>query len=244
MPDILTDRDVLRQPSEKANDLEIGDVIEQLSISIPSDALGLSAPQIGIKKRVFLANLSFGSFAFINPTFTWKSPDKVPSEEGCLSLPGITRCVERHYQVSVSCDKLIDVRSNNIEVDAECRLKDRDAFVVQHEIDHLDGVLLVDHDKTKTRYQRRKDIEDDRRKRIEVARQTKKKAKKEAPKPQKISVKKAAKLKREAEKRKRQERSSRRRNKIRVEIEERYKMEQEGLLPKSKTSSKGVEKPE
>jgi peptide deformylase len=245
MPEILTDADVLREPSVKANDLEVGNIVEQLSVSIPGDALGLSAPQIGIKKRVFLANLSSGSFVFMNPTITWKSADKLPSEEGCLSIPGCHRCIERHAQVSVSCDKLIDLRSNDLEVDAELRLRDRDAFIVQHETDHLDGILITDHPSTLTVEQRRSKTQEDRRKRIEAGRLKKQLKQKSTPqKPQKISAKKEARLKREAKKRKRRERTQRRQNKIRVEIEERYKMEKEGLFTKSETTSNDAENAE
>ena len=245
MPEILTDVEFLHQPSQRANDLEVGEIVQQLSISIPNPSLGLSAPQIGIQKRVFLANLSSGSFVFVNPTLIWKSSDKVPSEEGCLSLPGIARCVERHSQVHIFCDKLINIKTNELEVDAEIRLKNQDALIVQHETDHLDGILLIDHEQTKTSWKRQLDAQEDRRKRIEAGRLKKQlKAKSTPKKVQKISKKKATRLKTEENKLRRQLKAERSQNKIRVEIEERRKMEKEGIITESKTSTEDAKNPE
>ncbi len=242
MPEITTDQKILFKKSEPANDLEIGDIIQQLSITIPVHALGLAAPQIGIHKRVFLANLfinadgSSSPYAFVNPKITWTSSEKVPSEESCLSLPGIHRCVERYSQVSITCDKLINMKTSEVEVEPEpIRLKGRDSFVVQHENDHLNGVLIVSHTNVMTLEEifRHKEIE--RNKRIEKAR-SEKTAKtvarlaKMSLKPQKLSAKKRDKKRREAKKAKRQQRTANRQEKIRVEIQEKYAAEQKGLF--------------
>lgn len=239
MPEIITDQKILFKKSEPANDLEVGDIVQQLSISFPSHALGLAAPQIGIHKRIFLANLfinadgSSSPYAFVNPEITWTSPDKVPSEESCLSLPGIRRCVERHSQVSMTCDKLINMETGELEVEPEpIRLKGRDSFVVQHENDHLNGVLLVSlpHVMTQEERLRRKEIQ--RNERIEKARREKtaKTIQKVALKPRKLSAKNQEKKKREVKKTKRQQRTAKRQDKIRVEIQEKYAAEKEGLF--------------
>ncbi len=233
MPEIVTDQSVLRKKSEPANDLEVGDIVQQLSITIPDHALGLASPQIGVHKRVFLANLSSGSYAFINPEITFKSVDKVPSEESCLSLPGIARCVERHSQVHVTCYKLIDMKTGDLTVDTEMKLKNHDAFVVQHENDHLNGILLVNLPMTMTRAEKLVYKEKKRAERIEKARDSKAEnflRTLAPPKPQKLSVKNQAKKNRENQKAKRKQRTVRRRDKIRVETQERYKAEKEGLF--------------
>ncbi len=253
MPEITTDQEILLKKSEPANDLEVGDIVQQLSISIPSHALGLAAPQISIHKRVFLANLfmnadgSSSAYAFVNPEITWTSSDKIPSEESCLSLPGIRRCVERYSQVSITCDKLINLKTSELEVEPEpIRLKDRDSFVVQHEIDHLNGVLLVNlpHVMTQGGKLRRKEMQ--RNERIEKARHEKRdKLQKVDLKPQKLSAKKQEKKKREAKKAKRRDRTARRQEKIRVEIQEKYAAEKEGLFSNDASpTSEAIDKPE
>lgn len=239
MPEIVTDQKVLFKKSEPVKDLEIGDIIQQLSISIPDHALGLAAPQIGIHKRIFLANLSSGSYAFINPEIIWKSPDKVPSQESCLSLPGIHRCVERHSRIHVSCYKLIDMKTGDLTVEPEpMKLKHQDAFIVQHENNHLDGILIISLPMVMTQTERLRFIEKKRQERIMAGRESK--AEKflktlAPPKPQKLSVKNQAKKKRKAQKAKKQQRTAKRQEKIRVKTQERYKAEKEGLFSKDKS---------
>ena len=237
MPEIVTDVELLRQRSESTDDLEISSIVEQLSSSIPKGALGLSAPQIGIYKRIFIANLSSGFYAFINPIISWHSPDKTPSQEACLSLPGLNRCIDRSSQVSVSCDKVIEI--HNAQVTAEPdpkRVKDRDAFIIQHETDHLDGVLITDHPEVLTRYQRLAEKQKQREGRIGKHRLERSKPKLSS-KPQKnISSKKLARLRHESKKAKRRQRTIKRQDKIRVEIQERYRAEQKGLFEETPTS--------
>lgn len=228
MPEIVTDHDVLRKKSTPADDLEIGDIIQQLSITIPSNGLGLAAPQIGIHKQVFLAKLSTGSYAFINPEIIWQSPDKVPSEESCLSLPDIHRCVERHSQVKIRYHKLIDITTGDLTAESEIRLKNMDAIVVQHEIDHLNGMLIIDLPETMTREQRRLDKEQRRKEKIQQARLAKNS--KSPLKPQKLSAKNIQRKKKIEKQMKKKERTRRRQERIRVEIAERYAAEQEGLF--------------
>lgn len=108
--------------------------------------IGLAAPQIGVSKRlVVIASVAEDEdgeklcppLVLVNPRITRFSQDKVPYEEGCLSVPGITEVVERprviHFEYT-------DLEGHSIERDAEGLL----ARVVQHELDHLDGILFVD----------------------------------------------------------------------------------------------------
>ncbi len=246
MPEIVTDQEVLFKKSEPANDLEIGDIIQQLSITIPDHALGLAAPQIGIRKRIFLANLSSGSYAFINPEITWESPQKVPSEESCLSLPGIRRCIERHERITVSAYKLIDMKTGDVIVDPEpMSLKDLDAKVVQHENDHLNGVLIVSHPQIVSPSEKVWERKKNRDERIAKARLEKENKKSLLPKVQKLSAKNQAKKKRATEKMKRQKRTARRQDRMRVEIQERHKAEKKGLFSNGTSpASDAVNKPE
>lgn len=101
--------------------------------------IGLAAPQIGISQRIVVMDTQDGENLriLINPVvFVCKDPHLV--EEGCLSFPGVLEKVSRHMWVRI---KAQDVKSNEVTVD----LSGLDAQCVQHEIEHLDGIVLVDN---------------------------------------------------------------------------------------------------
>jgi len=245
MPEITNDESVLRILSKPVNDLEVGDIVEQLSISIPHDALGLSAPQISIHKRAFIANLSVGSYIFINPIISWRSSDLVSSMEACLSLPGISRNVARCSSVDVSCSKLINMEDGSLLADPEpMRVKGQDAFIIQHENDHLDGILIIDLPQIMTSEEKAVDREKKRQQR--VAKKRAERANKITPPPKqpKMSAKGLAKKKRAEKKTKKRLRTYKRQEKMRVEIQERYRAEQEGLFRNLNISPEPVENQE
>jgi peptide deformylase len=101
--------------------------------------VGLAATQLGILRRllVFQAGQDSEPTALINPTIEWLSAVSVVSEEGCLSLPGVSMEVERPLHARVSGR---DVDGEPMTVEAS----GLEARVIQHEIDHLDGVLILD----------------------------------------------------------------------------------------------------
>jgi peptide deformylase len=105
------------------------------------DALGvgLAATQLGVLHRVLVykAYAEDPVTALVNPVFEWMSDELEIAEEGCLSLPGVHVEVERHAQVRVRAQ---DERGKEVEVEAE----GLEARVIQHEIDHLNGVLVLD----------------------------------------------------------------------------------------------------
>lgn len=245
MSEILTDQTILRQKSEPTTRGELDGILRELFDSIPRDSLGLSAPQVGLFKRVFLANLSPGYLAFINPEITWTSSDDIPSEEGCLSLPDVTRCVNRHSQIIVKADTLVKIPSLTVYAPFEfednpdpIRLKDRDARIVQHEIDHLNGILLIDLPQSQTSGQKIRQRDANRKERIEAKRRKQMITPIASSPSQKINAKKAVKLKKIEQKKKRLARTVKRQNKIRVKIQERYRAEKEGLLSDASTESK------
>ncbi len=110
-------------------------------ISIMRDALGvgLAATQLGVMHRllVFQAGADATPTAVVNPELEWLSPALAVAEEGCLSLPGIAVDVERPLHARV---RGRDVRGEEILVEAS----GLEARVLQHEIDHLDGLLILD----------------------------------------------------------------------------------------------------
>ena len=101
--------------------------------------IGLAAPQIGISHRVLVYRVEPDSpvVALVNPEIEWSSRDEEISEEGCLSLPLVNVDVERPIAVLV---KAKDERGEDLVIEAT----GLEARVIQHEIDHLDGVLILD----------------------------------------------------------------------------------------------------
>jgi peptide deformylase len=109
-----------------------------------ADGIGLAAPQIGLSQRVLVVDLRERAedgeeqrVALINPSITWASSETEKQAEGCLSMPGLEEVVRRFVSVTVSA-KDPDGRDVTIEAD------DLYARALQHEIDHLDGVLFLD----------------------------------------------------------------------------------------------------
>jgi peptide deformylase len=105
--------------------------------------IGLAAIQIGVAKRVVTMDLSkkgetHEPQVFINPEITWASPDTAKYEEGCLSIPEFYEEVERPAKVKV---KYLDIDGKEHEIEATGLL----ATCLQHEIDHTNGVLFIDH---------------------------------------------------------------------------------------------------
>jgi peptide deformylase len=105
--------------------------------------IGLAAIQAGVAKRVITMDLSKKEEAheprvLINPEITWTSEEKATREEGCLSIPEYYEEVERPVQVKVKYLGL-DGKAHEIEADGLF------ATCLQHEIDHINGVLFIDH---------------------------------------------------------------------------------------------------
>jgi peptide deformylase len=116
---------------------------------IMSDAIGvgLAAPQLGVSQRLLVYRVGTDApvIALANPELEWQSGENEMLEEGCLSLPGVQVDVERPLHVRVRGQ---DERGDERRIEAS----GLEARVIQHEMDHLDGVLILDRT---TREQRR-----------------------------------------------------------------------------------------
>ena len=99
----------------------------------------ISAPQIGIALRFIAVNLGDGPFTMINPEITWVSPETFTMWDDCMSFPLLLVRVRRHRAISV---RYLDDDGNIRVMD---RLAQATSELLQHEIDHLDGILAVDH---------------------------------------------------------------------------------------------------
>ena len=134
---------VLRKPAEPvpACDDELRDLVRAMfDLMYESQGVGLAAPQVGLKKRILVVNEDGkpeNEFALINPTIVERSGAPTTFEEGCLSFPGIYAEIERPERCKVEA----------LDPNGEPIVREFEGFVsriVQHEYDHLEGVLLVD----------------------------------------------------------------------------------------------------
>ena len=117
---------------------EILNIIKDMAETMYADSgVGLAAPQVGISKRIItIDGEEDGLIVLINPMIV-KSEGEVVAEEGCLSVPGIYSQVERSSKVTV---KALNENGDPIEITKEGLA----ARALQHEIDHLDGILFID----------------------------------------------------------------------------------------------------
>jgi len=116
---------------------------DMLETMYAAPGVGLAAIQVGVAKRVLVMDLARADEPpqprhFVNPEITWASEEMVVREEGCLSVPDIYDEVERPARVRM---RYLDYRGEVVEEDAEGLL----AVCIQHELDHLNGVLFIDH---------------------------------------------------------------------------------------------------
>ena len=136
----------LRLVSEpaKASDPELRALVDDMFETMyEAPGIGLAAIQVGVPKRVIVMDLAKKDdpkepMVFINPEVLWRSDETAIYEEGCLSIPEYYEEVERPTKVRV---KFLDVTGAEQELEASGLL----ATCLQHEIDHLDGVLFIDH---------------------------------------------------------------------------------------------------
>jgi peptide deformylase len=133
---------VLRSAASPATEFDhrLAEDAERM-IELMRDAIGvgLAATQLGTLRRILVFQV--GSEAeptvLVNPEIEWRSDELVTAEEGCLSLPGVVVDVERPLYVRARAQ---DVRGEPLTIEAS----GLEARVIQHEVDHLDGVLMLD----------------------------------------------------------------------------------------------------
>jgi len=134
---------ILRNKSEEIAIKEIssnkfqGLCSDMAKTMIESDGIGLAAPQIGKNIRVIVINTKNGELCMINPKITRKSWKKEWGEEGCLSVPDVFGQVKRHKKIKC---RFLNTKAEPVEIEAEGLM----ARVIQHELDHLNGVLFID----------------------------------------------------------------------------------------------------
>lgn len=142
---VLMGDPVLRTKAQEVEDFDEGLrtlVRDMFETMYHAEGIGLAAPQVGISKRVLVVDLRReeepeAHLALVNPVVTWASRELDKAPEGCLSIPGLEDTVVRPWAVKVEG---YDPKGRPVQVAAE----DLFARALQHEIDHLDGILFLD----------------------------------------------------------------------------------------------------
>ncbi len=136
--------ETLKQVAEEVTDIDgklIKFIDKMYKIMYKSRGIGLAAPQVDTAKRLIIFDIEDSggpSMTLLNPEIHERSDDTEPYEEGCLSVPGISMDIIRPSEVFVTA---LDTEGKKVEIEADGLL----ARVLQHEIDHLNGKLFIDH---------------------------------------------------------------------------------------------------
>ena len=137
---------ILRQISQKVEAVDANTkqlLADMLETMYAANGAGLAAPQIGISKRIVVIDAARRGeeptpYKMVNPKIVWHSNDMQECSEGCLSIPNQYAPVQRFYAVRV---EYLNEEGRPCVLEAEGFL----AVAVQHELDHLDGIIFIDH---------------------------------------------------------------------------------------------------
>jgi len=130
---------VLRQRAAEVIDIDariVRIVEDMIPTMYEAEGIGLAAPQVGIQKRLFVYDIGEGAQTLVNPEIV-ESDGEWAFDEGCLSVPGLYFEIVRPQQIHVVGR---DLDGNEVSFEADEVL----SRLIQHELDHLDGILLID----------------------------------------------------------------------------------------------------
>lgn len=143
LPIIINPSPILREKSieidnKKINKKEFKELCANMVKTMKEkDGIGLAAPQIGKNIRLIVINIEKGPICLINPKITKKSWAKEWHEEGCLSVPGVYGKVKRNKKINCA---YVNKNGQKTKIQAQGLM----ASIIQHEIDHLNGILFID----------------------------------------------------------------------------------------------------
>ena len=145
-PIVIAPDPVLKQVCEPVETIDADTLAcldDMLETMYAAPGIGLSAPQIADSRRLIVCDVAREGeeaqpYRMVNPEIVWRSDEVVAAEEGCLSIPDQYAEVERHREVRV---QYLDPDGQECELEAQGLL----SACIQHEIDHLDGVLFIDY---------------------------------------------------------------------------------------------------
>lgn len=136
-------KDILSHVAEdvqEINDDVLAIIDSMFKVMYKEKGIGLAAPQVDLNKRIIVVDPGDDArhkIALINPVILESSDKTEPYEEGCLSLPGLNADVIRPVEILL---RAVNVKGKNVEIEAGGIM----ARVIQHEIDHLNGILFID----------------------------------------------------------------------------------------------------
>ncbi len=140
---IIHPNPILRKKSKEINEKEISShEFQELCLDMAKTmqeekGVGLAAPQVNKNIRLIVVNSQDGPITMINPKILKKSWAKEWNEEGCLSIPGVYGEIKRAKKINCT---FLDKKGKKIKIQANGLM----AYIIQHEIDHLDGILFID----------------------------------------------------------------------------------------------------
>ena len=139
---IITDEKHLTKVCEPVNYKQSKQIANKMIMfmlsnkNINDNSIGLACNQLGLPGRIIIVKIKNRWVSFINPVITYKSQEKIITDESCLSVPNKTIKVERSKEITISF--IFDGNSK------PSNYKGMDAIVIQHEIDHLNGIIITD----------------------------------------------------------------------------------------------------
>lgn len=114
---------------------DINQILHEMTESLTPNAVGIAAPQVGISKRIILCKIKGEWVVMINPSYTPRGTEKKTSHEGCLSFPGVNVKKQRFYRIEVKyLDE--DFKEQTLKLSALA------SYIVQHEVNHLNGITI------------------------------------------------------------------------------------------------------
>ena len=136
----------LKKVCEKVRSIDkkiLENIKDMLDTMYNASGIGLAAPQVGILKRLVVIDIANkkdnpSPLVLINPEIVWKSKDQSFSQEGCLSIPEKFYKVARYKKIKITYTNEVNQKK---ELHAEGLL----SICIQHEIDHINGILYIDH---------------------------------------------------------------------------------------------------
>lgn len=132
---------VLRRKAARVTkiDAETKRIAEKMvEAMLRANGVGIAAPQIGVSKRIIVLDLNDEFHVLVNPEIVETSEESVTIAEGCLSIPGVDAAVDRKLRVHL---RGVTLDEKTVDIEGEGLL----ARAIQHEIDHLNGVLFIDY---------------------------------------------------------------------------------------------------
>ena len=108
--------------------------------NINDESLGLACNQLGLDGRIIIVKMKNKWVRFINPIISYKSKEKIITDESCLSVPNKSIKVERSKDITIYYEK----GSHLGDIGWESHFTGQDAIIIQHEIDHLNGIIITD----------------------------------------------------------------------------------------------------